>query len=288
MWFAHGVLEQATGLSTRALEGIAQLEREVVDADGGRLKLEWGRLRTRSGERVEDLLWWEEDRLVGFLGFYGLGSSLELAGMVGPDSRRRGIASALLNAATALYHERGYRQVLLIVPRTSVAGRQLALRRGGELEHSEHALVLSHAPTGAPDRHAVGLRPASPADVPAVSHLLEIGFGDLGIDVADRLHSPRERTLIVEVGGTLVGTLHVTRDGEDAGIYGFVIDPAWQGRGIGREVLRRVCHELRAEGARRVRLEVAVDNDRALRLYTSVGFAPVATEDYYALPLLGA
>jgi len=40
------VLEQAAGLTPRALKAIAELERRVVEADGGRLKLEWGRLRT--------------------------------------------------------------------------------------------------------------------------------------------------------------------------------------------------------------------------------------------------
>jgi ribosomal protein S18 acetylase RimI-like enzyme len=34
---------------------------------------------------------------------------------------------------------------------------------------------------------------------------------------------------------------------------------------------------------RRVGLEVAVENERALGLYTSIGFRPVTTEDYYAL-----
>jgi hypothetical protein len=33
------------------------------------------------------------------------------------------------------------------------------------------------------------------------------------------------------------------------------------------------------------RLEVAVDNERALHLYTSLGFAPNTTEDYYRPPL---
>jgi ribosomal protein S18 acetylase RimI-like enzyme len=80
-----------------------------------------------------------------------------------------------------------------------------------------------------------------------------------------------------------VGTLRLHRDGDDAGIYGFVVDPAWQGRGIGRDALGRACELARSEGAGRVRLEVAVGNDRALGLYTSVGFAPVTTEDYYAL-----
>jgi ribosomal protein S18 acetylase RimI-like enzyme len=89
----------------------------------------------------------------------------------------------------------------------------------------------------------------------------------------------------VEVSGTPVGTLHLRRDGDTAGIYGFVIEPSRQGRGIGRAALRRACEQLRADGARRIGLEVDVQNDRALGLYTSVGFTSVATADYYALPL---
>jgi len=42
---------------------------------------------------------------------------------------------------------------------------------------------------------------------------------------------------------------------------------------------------LRAEGAQRIGLEVAVNNDRALGLYTSIGFTQATTEDYYALPI---
>ena len=75
------------------------------------------------------------------------------------------------------------------------------------------------------------------------------------------------------------------RDGNDARVYGFVIDPALQGRGIGRAALRKAAQQLRAEGARRVGLEVDVENERALGLYTSVGFTPVTTEDYFAMPL---
>jgi ribosomal protein S18 acetylase RimI-like enzyme len=82
-----------------------------------------------------------------------------------------------------------------------------------------------------------------------------------------------------------VGTLRVSRDQDTAGVYGFVVHPDHQGHGIGRDVLRRVCRQALADGATRVRLEVEVTNDRALGLYTSLGFALVTTEDYYALPL---
>jgi GNAT superfamily N-acetyltransferase len=121
------VLEQAVGLTSRDLQAIAELERQVIGADGGRLKLEWGSLRGRSGDRVEDLLWWDGDRLLGFVGIYAFDASPELAGMVAPDARRCGIGSALLDAAVPLCRERGGRQPLLIVPRPSIAGKHLAL-----------------------------------------------------------------------------------------------------------------------------------------------------------------
>jgi ribosomal protein S18 acetylase RimI-like enzyme len=279
------VLELAAGLSARALLAIAELEQAVLEADGGRLKLEWGTLRRRRGDRVEDVLWWAGDRLLAFLGIYGFESSPELAGMVAPDARRRGIGTALLDAAMPLCRERSDRQPLLIVPRPSVAGERLARRRGGVLDHSEHALVLSGDPTRGSDHPALDLRPATGADLALVARLLEAGFGTPAPDgLADRLDSPTERTLIVEVGGSPVGTLRLTRDGDDARVYGFVVDPAVQGRGIGRAALRRACQQLRAEGAGRVGLEVDVENDRALGLYTSIGFTPVITEDYFALP----
>jgi ribosomal protein S18 acetylase RimI-like enzyme len=278
-------LERAAGLSSRALLAIADLERRVIDADGGRLKLEWATLRRRSGDYVEDLLWWDGDRLAGFLGFYVYGSSLELAGMVAPEARRRGIATALLDAAVPLYRERGCRQVLLIVPRSSAAGQRLAVRRGAVLDHSEHAMTLSGAPTDRPRDPALTLRPASSADLPFVSRLFEAGFGSPPPDdLVGQLDSTRKRTLVIELRGSAVGTLTVTRDGTDAGVYGFVVDPPWQGRGIGRDALRRTCVELRADGAHLIRLEVAVENDRALGLYTSVGFEPITTEDYFSLP----
>ena len=280
------MLEQAAGLSSQALDAIAELERRVVEADGGRLKLEWGTLRRRSGDRVEDVLWWEGERLLGFLGLYGFGSSPELAGMVLPDARRRGIGGALLDAALQLCRERGDQRPLLIVPRPSLAGKHLALRRGGVLDHSEHSLVLSGEPVRGSREPAITLRQATMADLALVSRLLEVGFGEPPhAGLTEHLDSPRDRTVIVELNGSAVGTLRLSREGSEGSIYGFVIDPSWQGRGLGRAALRQACDRLRAEGADRVRLEVDVENDRALTLYTSVGFTTIITEDYFALPV---
>jgi ribosomal protein S18 acetylase RimI-like enzyme len=272
------------GLTSAELAAIADLERLVVDADGGRLKLEWGTLRSRSGSQVDDLLWWEDGRLLGFVGLYAFGGPVELAGMVAPAARRRGIGTALLRAGLDAARAHDGDQILLVVPRASAGGKSLAERHGGTLEHSEHALVLLGDPDDGPSDPRVTLRTAGPDDAAVVGRLLEDAFGHPATGLAALLGSEEERTLVIELDGAPVGTVRLTADGEQGGVYGFAVDPAHQGRGIGRDVLRRVCRLLRAEGARRVGLEVATDNDRALGLYTSLGFTDVSTEDYYDMP----
>jgi ribosomal protein S18 acetylase RimI-like enzyme len=275
------VVQRSVGLSPSTLEAIAGLEQRVVAADGGRLKLEWNALRHRAGRDVEDLLWWSDGRLAGFLGIYSHGAPvLELAGMVDPEFRRRGIGTALVDEALQVCRELAHTATLLVVPRTSVAGRALALRRGGTLDHSEHALQLLGQPSDVRVDPLVTIRAATVQDLPAVSELLTLGFGwapsapaDLGNDM-----------FVVERESELIGTVRLIHEGDTAGVYGFAIHPDHQGRGIGRDVLHRLCRKARADGATSVTLEVATDNDRALNLYTSLGFTRVTTEDYYTLP----
>jgi ribosomal protein S18 acetylase RimI-like enzyme len=280
------MLELARGLTPVALEAIAELETRAVRHDGGRLKLEWGALRRRSSEKVSDVLWWDADRLLGFLGIYQWGSSTpELAGMVDPEARRRGIGSSLLEAALPLVRERGCDRLLLVVPRVSPGGAAMAASLGMEFDHSEHALTLTARPLDDEGQPDVLIRQAMNDDRPELARLFLDGFGSNDIDPERPLSSERSRTLLVTIDDRAVGTVSLSHDGERTGIYGFVIDAAHRGQGIGAEVLRRVCQQRFEDGAEAVTLEVAVENERALGLYTRLGFEPVTTEDYYALAL---
>jgi ribosomal protein S18 acetylase RimI-like enzyme len=277
-------VEPARGLSPDELEAIAELERRVVAYDGGRLKLEWGRLHRRSGERAEDVLAWDGASLVGFMGLYGPGApQIELAGMVDPAHRRRGIGSRLLDVALELSAAAGAPEPLLIVPRQSAGGRALAERRGARPDHSEHALVLRGEPTDGPRDPQLSMRVAERRDVPAIMALMSSGFGFAPPDTAERIAEEHVRSFVFEREGRVIGTLRAQLDGDAAGVYGFAVDPHWRGRGIGRDALRRTCRDLRERGARTVGLEVETENDRALHLYTSLGFEPVITEDYWAI-----
>ncbi len=282
------VVAPARGLSPDQLEAIAELERRVVAHDGGRLKLEWGCLRRRSGERAEDVLAWEDGKLVGFTGLYGPGApQIELAGMVDPAHRRRGNGHRLLDAALVLSAAAGAHEPLLIVPRPSAGGRALAHRHGARLDHSEHALVLHGGPTAGPRDPRLSMRIAERRDVPAIMALISSGFGFAPADTAERMAAEGVRTFVFEREGRVIGTLRAHLDDETAGVYGFAVDPHWRGQGIGRDALRRTCLDLRERGARTIGLEVEVENDGALHLYTSLGFEPVITEDYWAIVVPG-
>lgn len=278
------MLTLTRGLTGAELDDIAALEARVLAADGGRLKLEPQVLAGRSGERVDDVLVHENGRLVGFLGIYDFGD-IELSGMVDPAARRRGHGAALLDAAFTECRSRAAASVLLVVPRTSEGGRALALRRGGALGHSEHALLLEGPPPDGPVEEGLLLRPVRDGDQAAVLELLASGFGSAGPDHAALVEQTWADTLVAEREGLPVATVRATLDGDRGGVYGFVVRPELRGHGLGRDVLRRTCIRLRASGASVVGLEVSVDNEGAVGLYTSLGFRPVATEDYYALLL---
>jgi ribosomal protein S18 acetylase RimI-like enzyme len=275
------VLRREAGLDDDTLREIAALEARCLEHDGGRLKLEWRALRTRKQDDVNDLLWYEGDQLTGFCARYAFGDLPEATGMVDPAYRRRGIGRALLEALLTVCSEHGDEHVLLVAPRSSTGAKTLAERHGGVFHHAEHALVLTQLRgEGEADPH-ITLRLATARDAAAVADLIGSGFGESWPVDLDRAS---EVMLLAERGGHPIATVRVTTDDDGArGIYGFVVAPSLRGRGIGRDILRRICREALDGKAPYVHLEVEVANDRALNLYTSVGFGLQNTEDYYEI-----
>ena len=72
--------------------------------------------------------------------------------------------------------------------------------------------------------------------------------------------------------------LYRVRFAEDAMyLQSLVVAQEWQGQGVGRALVRYVCHEAQARGYATVTLNAVVGNERARRLYEHLGFSKVQT-----------
>ena len=87
--------------------------------------------------------------------------------------------------------------------------------------------------------------------------------------------------LAARVEGALVGYAGLGLAGPEAEVHTLAVDPAYQGRGIGRELLRAL---LALAGNATVFLEVRTDNEPAIALYRSEGFSVMGTRRGYYRP----
>lgn len=125
-------------------------------------------------------------------------------------------------------------------------------------------------------RHMLNVRPAVPADYPDFVRL----FPELTAEHAPP-SEPRwvqeivPTTLVAEQGGAVVGYLYGQPLAAVAYVRHVVVAPGARGRGVGKALLGAAGAGFRRRGLARWCLNVRPDNVSALRLYASVGMAPV-------------
>jgi GNAT superfamily N-acetyltransferase len=108
---------------------------------------------------------------------------------------------------------------------------------------------------------------------------------DLTIDTARSLWmaSPPGRTVVaVDGGGTVLGSAKMgpNRPGRGAHVAtaSFMVDPAGQGRGVGRALGEEMLSWARSAGYRAVQFNAVVEtNTTAVRLWRALGFEILAT-----------
>jgi ribosomal protein S18 acetylase RimI-like enzyme len=78
---------------------------------------------------------------------------------------------------------------------------------------------------------------------------------------------------IIELAGDAIGLLKIARDGAEWHLIQVQLKPAWQGQGLGAQLIQSVINEARNTGAS-LSLNVLKANP-ALRLYERLGFLVV-------------
>jgi aminoglycoside 6'-N-acetyltransferase len=130
------------------------------------------------------------------------------------------------------------------------------------------------------------LRPVTEADVERLAEILQepgVARWWHGYDMervrSEYVEPEDEEAYAIETGGEVVGLLLVHEELEPdyrhAGLD-IALATAWQGRGLGPEVLRLMARHLFDErGHHRLTIDPAANNERAIRAYESIGFKRV-------------
>lgn len=132
----------------------------------------------------------------------------------------------------------------------------------------------------------VTLRPITVADIPRLAEIAaepEIAYRWLGLTEDDLREkaSPEEDAMVfvIEEGGEVVGLVEAGEENEPdyrhASIDIFVT-VARRGQGLGADAIRTLArHLFEARGHHRITIDPAATNERAIRVYESVGFKRV-------------
>lgn len=279
----------AKGLSEERLQQIIHLAKACEAHDGFDLSsnLNVSMLQNRSLEQTNDLLYFQDGKLVGFLGMYAIVSpkEVEISGMVHPDYRRKGIFRTLYAQAKAVCKKCGVTQILLVSNRGAKEASAFAEGVAATYQFSEYKLDYSaKAPVATDDR--LLLRPATNNDFQILVEIGVSGFGDsaelMTALVTRNLSEPDFQTYLALYESEPVGMITVSEEDGALFISGFCVKKGLQGKGLGRKILSQTVEILNQREHKGISLEVAVDNQNALALYQSIGFEVVSVYDYYA------
>lgn len=102
---------------------------------------------------------------------------------------------------------------------------------------------------------------------------------------ADTLHREDVIFLVACEQDELLGYVGVYCTADEGEITNVAVAPAARRRGIARELLTELKHQLADRGVSRIVLEVRTSNEPAIRLYEQMGFAVLGTRrNFYEKP----
>lgn len=272
-------------LTVAQLKEIKALQQTVEQYDGIELKLNWDMLENRSESEQTDFMSYEAGQLVGFLGLYSFGSKVEVCGMVHPDYRRKGIFSELFQESIPAMEKA--RHKLLNVPADSISGKAWIETVNCTFKESEYMMRWEGEALPGSDG-SVRLRPSSLEDI-EMKIQLDILCFDFDAEEAqvynDRMEKDgfQKEFYMIEAESKAVGKIRIHQNGKRSEIYGFAVLPEFQGKGYGRKALQEAVRRETAKG-QHVFLEVQTENEKALSLYTSIGFMKESQQNYYLYP----
>jgi len=91
-------------------------------------------------------------------------------------------------------------------------------------------------------------------------------------DIARKMKVDPELFLVGVDGDKVVAAVMGGYDGHRGSVYYLSVDPAYQKKGLGRQIMRAIEEKLQARGCPKVNLMFRTDNSKVEKFYENIGY----------------
>jgi len=287
-------LKQLTKLSRlhkTDLRTIKTLVDRCLQQDGFRVKLYWNILQNRQTQELNDLFYFVDGNLAGYLAIFTFESDeAEISVTVHPKYRRLGIYNKLIAEALLELRQRYISKCLCICPQGSLINETYLRPFKPDYVFSQIEMSTTEIPIfqNLPE---VTLRLAEPADLPLIAKIGMVGFKASFNEALQRFtenmqEKNRKMWLLSTPELENIGKIHVRYDDNNvAFIHDLCILPEHRGKRYALAMILKTMHMLRQQAQKVFTLDVECDNEGALKLYELCGFKSISAYDFWRVSL---
>ncbi|MCW8399205.1 GNAT family N-acetyltransferase [Legionella sp. PATHC038] len=281
------MLSNTNQLNEDQLNDLEQLKTVCKKKDGSVPNL-YTHLLTQKRNLPTILLHYDKHHLVGFLSvFFFYEDAVEISLLVHPDYRRKGIAKKMLHTILPLVKEQGFSKLVFSSP--SHLNQQWIADLGFIYMHSEYYMERHDLNPLLDYKKNLTYRTATEQDIPLLCVLDEACFFKTQSELIPRFeHILSDRTyqiILAFEDNHLIGKAHIRWQKHGATLSDIAVLPVRQGKGLGTALISHCINYALSEGKPELNLDVETHNQKALNLYTRLGFLTQNSCEYWEVDL---
>ena len=234
-----------------------------------------------------NILCYENELLIGYLRTYFFyTTACEVAIMVDPEFRRRGIACAMLKEILPLLQIEQIKNLYFSSPKDMNRDFFTSLHftfHGSERQmqyNPQKPITITFKPAT--------IRLATQKDIPVLVELDAICFPNKKPDAEEvfrnLLVTSNCSVFVLTQDQKVVGKAHVFKESDRARITDIGVFPEYRGRGLASTLIKYCINHALINNKSKIVLDVEMTNESALKLYDGLGFEITNAHDYWCTP----
>ncbi|MBA2649780.1 MAG: GNAT family N-acetyltransferase [Legionella sp.] len=274
-------------LDTQQLKDLKKLQTSCIKKDSNSSNL-YTHILAQPRTLPSALLYYKQERLLGFLSvFFFYENAVEISLMIAPKERRKGLAKKLLGLILPLIQNYNFSTLIFSSP-AGLNDRWLT-REAFTYTHTEYHMKRNRLSPLLHYEASPFIRLMQESDVLALIHLDEVCFSKKQIEAQERfnylLQDSSYQIFVLLQNNMPIAKAHLRWQPDGVTLSDIAVLPSLQGQGIGSSLIAHCINLALIEGKPTIRLDVETKNERALNLYTRLGFVKANACDYWKITL---